>query len=425
VFNVTVTRTSTTSCRWSSASDSSWIGIQGDGTAASSGAINYVVAANTGPTRTGRITFSWDGGSTQHIVTQSGAQPPPNTAFAVTGTVSDGTSGGRLPNVRVAIFGGADDGRTTTTDASGNYAFSGVAAGSRTFTASASGYVDGSRTVDLSADTRIDFVLTRAVACASLTTTTQAVPASGGSFSGGVVATTNTCAWTAASDSSWLTVTPASGTGNGTLSYSAAANTGAARTGRITLTSTGGAVQLLVNQSAPDVCTFSVSPSSLNFQAIGGGNTITVTASAPTCAWTAQSLAGYILVTGGASGTGSGTVSISIQSNGGAGSRGDSVVVAGQTIRVTQDAPLPSLGNPAGGCSSGGTALQEDTTLQFINTTSQPITATDGGQTISVAPNSGINQQTKVGKIWAVFKPGNVCVGNYTAMSGGRSAIVQ
>ena len=47
---------------------------------------------------------------------------------------------------------------------------------------------------------------------------------------------TSDAAWTAGSDNAWLTVLPAAGNGNGTLTLNVAANTGAARTGTITVT---------------------------------------------------------------------------------------------------------------------------------------------------------------------------------------------
>src|SRR5262249_51591445 len=51
-----------------------------------------------------------------------------------------------------------------------------------------------------------------------------------------VTASATTCAWTAASNASWITITAgSSGTGNGTVTYSVAANTGAARSGTMTI----------------------------------------------------------------------------------------------------------------------------------------------------------------------------------------------
>jgi hypothetical protein len=65
---------------------------------------------------------------------------------------------------------------------------------------------------------------TSASPSASATTGTVSVTAGSG------------CAWSATSNAAWLTITSgASGTGNGTVGYSVAANTGAARTGTITI----------------------------------------------------------------------------------------------------------------------------------------------------------------------------------------------
>ena len=67
----------------------------------------------------------------------------------------------------------------------------------------------------------------------SLSPATQNVSASGGS---GAVAITagSDCSWTATSDSGWLNVTGStSGRGNGTVSFSVPANSGAERTGTV------------------------------------------------------------------------------------------------------------------------------------------------------------------------------------------------
>jgi hypothetical protein len=63
--------------------------------------------------------------------------------------------------------------------------------------------------------------------------------------------------------------------------------------------------------------------------------TVSVTAGAG-CAWTAASAAAWITVTGGAAGTGNGTVSLSIAANPASGLRAGTVTIAGQTVTVTQ-----------------------------------------------------------------------------------------
>ena len=50
------------------------------------------------------------------------------------------------------------------------------------------------------------------------------------------VSTASGCAWTTTSNASWISITSgASGSGNGAVSFSVTANTGAARTGTLTI----------------------------------------------------------------------------------------------------------------------------------------------------------------------------------------------
>jgi hypothetical protein len=93
-------------------------------------------------------------------------------------------------------------------------------------------------------------------------------------------------------------------------------------------------------------CTYSISPTSASSPAAGGSGTVNVTAGAG-CGWTAASNAGFIGVTSGASGTGSGTVTYSVGANGATTSRTGTLTIAGQTFTLTQ----------AGTGGGGGTEL--------------------------------------------------------------------
>jgi hypothetical protein len=93
------------------------------------------------------------------IASSSGGGGP----FTVNGTVTDSTSHGVLPNVTIAIGS-----RTTTTDGSGSYTLSGISGGTLTVVASATSYVTSQQTINLSADTRVDFSLARLVPTASI-----------------------------------------------------------------------------------------------------------------------------------------------------------------------------------------------------------------------------------------------------------------
>jgi hypothetical protein len=77
--------------------------------------------------------------------------------------------------------------------------------------------------------------------------TTTTFPASGGTASISVTTPSN-CAWTAVSSAPFLTVTQgASGSGDGAVQFSVAANTGPVRTATLTITGTA----ITITQTAP------------------------------------------------------------------------------------------------------------------------------------------------------------------------------
>jgi hypothetical protein len=170
----------------------------------------------------------------------------------------------------------------------------------------------------------------------SLAPPTQNATAAGGAGTPITITTAAGCAWNATTSASWITLTSSgpgngtSGTGNGTVNFTVAANTGAARSGTITI----GGQTVTVNQAAVAVaCTYSINPTSRQVVLLGGASTIAVTAPA-SCAWTATSNAPWIVVTSGASGTGNGTVNITVQVT--VAARSGTVTIANQTFTVNQ-----------------------------------------------------------------------------------------
>jgi trimeric autotransporter adhesin len=111
----------------------------------------------------------------------------------------------------------------------------------------------------------------------SLSSSSQSFDATGGN--GSVNVTTSTgCGWTATSNANFIGITSgASGTGNGTVSYNVAANTGAARSGTLTI----GGKTFTVNQSAPNTTPSGPSVSTTNLPAgtIGAAYSTTLMAS--------------------------------------------------------------------------------------------------------------------------------------------------
>src|SRR5207245_1527870 len=101
-------------------------------------------------------TFPAINGSTHLAVSQ-----PVPVFYTISGRVTDGTSGGILPNINIQISTGVNAGRSAKTDSTGQYVLSGITAGTMTLSASAVSYETVDRTVTLTADTRVDFVLPR------------------------------------------------------------------------------------------------------------------------------------------------------------------------------------------------------------------------------------------------------------------------
>ena len=91
--------------------------------------------------------------------------------------------------------------------------------------------------------------------CAYYLSTPVTAPAAGGTFRTQLVRTSGTCEWLAAinpTTTPWLTLErPITGTDRDNVTYTVAANTGAARTGFIQIVYPGGASNLEINQGSP------------------------------------------------------------------------------------------------------------------------------------------------------------------------------
>ena len=92
----------------------------------------------------------------------------------------------------------------------------------------------------------------------------------------------------------------------------------------------------------PPACTFSLSASSLSVTAGGGPNSIGVVTAAR-CSWTATSDRGWMSITSGTSGTGSGSVTIDLSANTGDATRAGTLTIAGLAVAVLQDGRAPCV----------------------------------------------------------------------------------
>ena len=118
--------------------------------------------------------------------------------------------------------------------------------------------------------------ITPGVSCTySLSSSSQSFGSSGGSGSVNVV-TTSGCTWTAVSNSNFVAITSgASGAGNGTVSYSVSPNTGAARTGTLTIAGKS----YTISQSANNPSGLAVTTTSLPTGIVGTSYSATLAAS--------------------------------------------------------------------------------------------------------------------------------------------------
>ena len=152
------------------------------------------------------------------------------------------------------------------------------------------------------------------------------------------------CSWTATSNAtSWLTVTSgASGSGNGTVNYSVAANSGPQRVGTITV---NGQAFTVTQAPNPASCGFSLNKTNETVSEQASSGVLSLTAGAG-CAWTATSDAtSWLPITSPPSGSGVGSspINYSIAANSGQQRVGSiSITAGGQTVATFTVTQLPN-----------------------------------------------------------------------------------
>ena len=318
--------TAPSGCEWSAASNTSWISLTGRTSGTGTATVTFNVASNGGASRTGTLTVAGQ------IVTISQALNPAFCSYTVNPTtVSMGTSGGAAGPFIVATMDECP--WSATSNASWlSITSGGSGTGDGTVAVSVAANTGDVRTGTLTIANRTVTVNQASAPCSySVAPTSISISALGGAGTAVSVTTFSACAWTAASNASWLTIlSGASGTGNGTVSYSVLPNTGGVRTGTLTVAER----TVTISQSAP--CTYAILPIGQTVpQSSGTGGPISVMTQSG-CMWTAVSKVGWITVTNGASGTGTGNVTFSVTANDTGGTRKGEIAIAGLIFTVTQ-----------------------------------------------------------------------------------------
>jgi hypothetical protein len=321
-----VTVTTTPECEWTAASEATWITELSPARGQGSGPVQFRALPNASAiSRESAIGINGQ----RAVIRQDGA-----CQFDASIGQSQFPSSGGAGNLTISAQSGCPWTATTNVGWISLSSPSGTGSGSVGFTVAAN--TGASRAGIITAGGIVIGIsqagpLAGVTCTVNINPTSQSTPAAGATDINVAVATTAGCAWTATSNAPWLTITSgASGSGNGTVRLNVSANTGAARTGTLTI----GGRTFTVNQAA--ACTYSIDPGSIT---VGDENiqglSVAVTATPATCSWTATSQAGWIAIVSGTSGTGNGSVTYAVSDFGGT-SRTGTMTIAGQIFTVTQ-----------------------------------------------------------------------------------------
>jgi hypothetical protein len=178
--------------------------------------------------------------------------------------------------------------------------------------------------------------------------------------------------------------------------FTVAANAGAARTGTLTVANQ----TVTVNQAAAP-CSYSVTPTNVSIEPAGGTGTPISVSTSSGCAWTASSHVNWVTILNGASSTGAGSVTYSVQPNTG-NARTGTLTVAGQTVTISQTtctyaiAPTSQTftasggtGGPVAVTTQSGCAWTAVSKASWITVTTGSSGSGSGTVAFSVAANTG------------------------------------
>jgi hypothetical protein len=342
----TVPVTAPRGCSWTVTSAANWISVPVDrGTG--SARLAFTVQANAGAPRSGRLTVA---DQTVTIAQSTGvpacsyAISPATQAVAATGgpgtiavTAASGCAWSATSN---ASWVSVQTGSTGAGNGSVTFAVMPNTGPARSGTASVAGQIVTFNQADGAPQPQPPQPPPQPLCSYTISPGVASMAASAGSTTVAVTAPSG-CSWTVASQAAWITVSSgASGAGSAGVTFSIAANPGAARSGIVSIA--GGT--FTVNQNAN--CSYSINPATAAIGAGGGaGPAIAVTATAG-CTWTSTSNAAWISVTSGSAGAGNGSVTFTAAANAGA-SRAGTVTIAGQTLTVNQAASCSYSINPS------------------------------------------------------------------------------
>jgi hypothetical protein len=391
--------TTATGCPWTAVASDPFITITAGASGTDSEPVSYSVAANTTPSsRTGTITV---GGQTFTI-----QQAAASCGYTINPTGVNAPNSGGTSLVTVTTLAGCPWSATANNSfITINSGATGTGNGTVGYSVAAND-TTSQRTGTMTVAGQTFTVTQAASACSYTLNPIGVTPSAAGGPGSFTVTTLVGCPWTATPSDPFITINSgASGSGSGTVNYTVAANT--ATSGRTATVAVADQTFTVTQAAAP--CSYTVSPLNATAVSAGGSGSLTVVA-AGGCGWTAVANDSFITITGGASGTGNGSVSYSVAANNTFSSRSGTMTVAGQTVTITQ-APAgttctytispSSVNATAGGGAGSLTVTTADGCLWTAVSNSAFITVSSGASgsgsgTVNylVAGNNTINPQT-------------------------------
>lgn len=240
------------------------------------------------------------------------------------------------------------------------------------------------------------------------TGTPGSLPSSGGGGSFSVTMGLQSCRWTATPGAPWITMTSPSGpvTGNGSVSYRVAANSGVSRATNITVASGATQAQFSIAQDgAEGLCSISVSPLAAYVSAGAGSGSFDVSLASDCVDQNYSSLSDsdWLHVGSGGSGMGSGSIGYSYDANPSS---------SGRTGAIT-------ISNAGGGSSSFNLTQsgQGQTCTYSVGAFQQTYPDTGGAADISVTAGAGCAWSAASGADWIHFAPKGGDASGSTAMT--------
>jgi mannan endo-1,4-beta-mannosidase len=239
----------------------------------------------------------------------------------------------------------------------------------------------------------------------TLNLSASSLPFSSAAASSPVSVTANVT-WSVTDNQSWLSVTPASGANNGSLSVSVTANTAAAsRSGTITVTGGGLTRSITVTQAGQTANNLTVSTASVSLAAAASSSTVNVTSNV---SWTVSDDQTWLSASP-TSGSGNASFTISATANTGTSSRSGTVTVSGggisRAISVTQAGQATGGSVTATGIVTSSSGWFTEEQLQLANTA----TITALTVTITVQRASGVNASGQYNTIGGQITQNNSC----------------